>query len=176
MGRLHLLLFRHAHAERDAASGRDEDRELTGRGRRDARRVGRFLTAVDLVPDAILTSPAARARATAEPALEAGGWGSTLRELSSLYGSTVDGAIDVLRRNGRNHRTLLLVGHEPTLSELTAALAGGGSVRLAKAAVAQLAFDLDDWTRLRPGTGVLRALITPSLLIGATSTAGGDAE
>lgn len=162
MGRLHLLLLRHADAESAAAPGRDRDRRLTGRGRRDAELMGSFLTAADRVPDAVLTSPAARARATAELAIEAGGWRCRLREIPALYESSVERALDVLRANGSDHPTLLVVGHEPTFSDLAATLCGGGSLRLPKAAVAHLVFDLEDWSRLEPGAGVLRALVTPA--------------
>src|SRR5881409_1252762 len=53
-----LLLIRHAKAE---AGHRDLTRRLTERGRQDAREVGRWLSAQDLVPDAAVVSPATRA-------------------------------------------------------------------------------------------------------------------
>ena len=166
MPRRHLLVFRHAHAERDADSGRDQDRKLSPRGRRDAASMGRLLTAAELVPAAVLTSPAARARETAELAAEAGGWRGSIHRVPSLYQGSVDRVLEVIREHGDDHETLAVVGHDPTWSELAAAVAGCGSLRLSKGAVAHLELDLDDWDELRPGSGVLRALVTPAFLAG----------
>ena len=156
----HLLLLRHAKAERDGA--RDHDRALTGRGRRDAALMGRFLTAAGKVPDLVLTSSALRARATAELAIEAGGWRCALRETEALYDTSVERALGVARSSGKGG-TLLLVGHEPVWSALVAALTGGGEVRLPTAGLADLAFE-GDWAELAPGSGVLHALVAPSML------------
>ena len=70
---------------------------MTGRGRRDAGLVGRFLTAADGAPDLIVTSTAERARATAELAKEAGGWRAAVRETPALYEATLERALDVVR-------------------------------------------------------------------------------
>lgn len=162
----HLLLLRHAHAVRDAASGRDHDRELSPRGRRDAAAMGRFVTAIERTPGVVLTSPAARARATAELALEAGGWGCPLHEIAAIYEGTAEDVIEVVRAHGGDHRTILLVGHGPTWPELASALLGGGELRLPKASLAHFELELEAWGELEPGGAVLRTLVTPALLPG----------
>jgi phosphohistidine phosphatase len=159
---LRLLLLRHAKAERDGG-GRDHDRELTDRGRRDAALMGRFLTAAETVPDLVLTSSAARARATAELAVKAGRWRCPLRETAALYDTSVERALGVVRSDGKG-ATLLLVGHEPTWSTLAEALMGGGQVRLPTAGLAHLVFEAADWAEVAPGTGVLHGLIAPAML------------
>jgi phosphohistidine phosphatase len=59
-----------------------------------------------------------------------------------------------------------MVGHEPTWSALASALVGGGELRLAPAALAHVALDVDGWAEVKPGSGVLRAVIPPALLRG----------
>ena len=56
-----LLLLRHAKTERAAAGERDRDRKLTARGRADAPAIGAYMVRHRLLPDLVLTSPAARA-------------------------------------------------------------------------------------------------------------------
>ena len=55
-----LLVLRHAKAERDSTTGRDFDRPLAERGRKDATEVGRAMRDRGLGPDAIIASPAKR--------------------------------------------------------------------------------------------------------------------
>src|SRR6202008_5044885 len=61
---MNLYLLRHAEAEEEAAS--DGERQLTERGREQARTVGRFCARNDLYPEKIITSPLARAQQTAK--------------------------------------------------------------------------------------------------------------
>jgi phosphohistidine phosphatase len=161
----HLLLLRHAKAARPEGV-RDHDRPLTGRGRRDAELMGRFLTAAEGAPGLIVTSTAERARATAELAKEAGAWRAAVRETPALYEATTERALDIVRSLERSRETVMLVGHEPTWSTLATLLVGGGQLRLPTAGLAHVAFDCADWAEVGPRAGVLYALIIPALLRG----------
>src|ERR1700761_4946910 len=61
-----LLLLRHAKTEHDAPSGRDRDRRLDDRGRRDAAEIGGWIGHHPPFPDAGLVSTAVRTRQTWE--------------------------------------------------------------------------------------------------------------
>jgi hypothetical protein len=61
-----LLLIRHAKAEPPAAGIVDHDRTLADRGRRDAPEMGRRLERLNLKPNLMISSTAARAAATAD--------------------------------------------------------------------------------------------------------------
>jgi phosphohistidine phosphatase len=61
-----LILMRHAEAEPAAGSGRDRDRVLSGRGRKDSAAMARALAGRGMRPDLALVSPAARTRQTWE--------------------------------------------------------------------------------------------------------------
>jgi phosphohistidine phosphatase len=160
----HLLLLRHAKAAPGAGGGSDRDRPLTERGRRDAALMGRFLTGAGWTPDLVVTSPAVRARVTAELSLQAGGWRVPLRESPALYESSVERALEVLLSIGSGGATLLLVGHEPTWSMLAETLIGGGRLRLPTAGLACLELDLDDWAAVEPGSAMLRGLVAPAMV------------
>lgn len=88
-----LILMRHAEAERSAGSGRDRDRGLSPRGRRDAAAMGRALAARGLRPDLAVVSPAVRTRQTWDLLHDAFG-DVQVREDEPLY----NGGADTLRR------------------------------------------------------------------------------
>jgi phosphohistidine phosphatase len=88
-----LILMRHAEAERAAGSGRDRDRLLSVRGRKDAAAMGRALAGRGMRPDLALVSPAARTHQTWEILHDAFG-DVEVRENEPLY----NGGSETLRR------------------------------------------------------------------------------
>ena len=162
-----LILLRHGKSDWDADDGgEDRARPLARRGRKAARRMGRFMARAGQVPDAAITSPAVRAADTLRLAMEGGGWSCPVRSAASLYGGGVPGMLAEVQQEPADTGVLLAVGHEPTSSETLSALVGGGEVRLPTAALARIDFDVDRWEEVAPGTGVLAWLVVPRLLAG----------
>lgn len=159
-----LILLRHAKAEPDGGDEGDHGRRLTDRGRRNAGLMGRFLERAGHLPDLAVSSTAARARETAELAIEAAGSEVELRETRVLYNSSVERTLGVLREIEDDYETVLLVGHEPTWSELASALMGDGRLRLPTAGLVLLDLEIDSWSEIAPGAATLRGLVTPALL------------
>lgn len=150
------LLMRHAESDHPAGMP-DRERPLASRGFRDAAAVGRAITGFGAIPDTILSSPAVRARTTAELARDAGGWSAPVQIVDELYGGGVRAVLEAL---GAGRGRVLAVGHEPTWSMAVEALVGGGSVAMVTAAVACIeCIDAPE-----PGQGVLRWMIHPRLL------------
>jgi phosphohistidine phosphatase len=110
-----VVLVRHAEA---APGDPDELRALTPEGHEQARRLGRQLRAEGVRPDAVVTSPLLRAR---ETAAELGfGESEPLDELGP--GATAEDVRAAVEGRGE---TVVIVGHEPDCSRITAALRGG---------------------------------------------------
>ena len=121
-----LWLLRHADAEPHGTRS-DAERQLTERGRRQARVAGVALARTGVAFAAILTSPKARARETAELALEQ--MSGSHRELLELHPQLAGGlrardALELLDGVSADG-PLLLIGHEPDLSGVVGELAGG---------------------------------------------------
>jgi phosphohistidine phosphatase len=121
-----LWLLRHAEAEPHGVR-EDSQRRLTSRGEQQARAAGLALARLGVEFEAVLFSPKARARATAELAAES--WPASQRELLSMHAPLAAGfdavqALDALAGLGADAR-LLLVGHEPDLSLVVGELTGG---------------------------------------------------
>jgi phosphohistidine phosphatase len=161
-----LLVMRHAKSDWGAASGSDHDRVLARRGIKAARKVGRFLTESETVPDLVLSSSAVRALTTAELAREAGEWGCDIVTSRDLYASDPERVLELIHETGTGIQRLLIAGHEPTWSTLVGWLIGGGRVRMPTAAVACLDLPRGDWIDLAPATCELRWLVTPKRLKG----------
>lgn len=124
---MNIYLMRHgiALAQDDPSVVHDGERPLTGKGVKRMRQAAKGVRRLKIPFDGILTSPLVRARQSAEIVAAALGIESRLEEISGLAPeSTVEHLMFGLSRyHDREH--LLLVGHEPLLSSVAAALLGG---------------------------------------------------
>lgn len=159
-----VLLLRHAKSDWGAGATTDHERPLSERGRKAAARIGRFLAAIDQIPDQVISSTAVRARTTAEVAAEAGGWGSPLRVTEKLYDGTADIVLAELRQLPTDCDSVLIVGHEPTGSECASRLIGRAGLKMVTAALARIDFADERWAEVDFGRGTLSWMVTPKLL------------
>lgn len=113
-----LTLFRHAKTERDSASGRDFDRRLEERGRRDAERIGAEIRQEALQFDLVLSSPAARAAETAELA------GLSPRFDERIYDASAGELLAMVQDVDDAVERLMLIGHNPAFGRLASQLTG----------------------------------------------------
>jgi phosphohistidine phosphatase len=156
-----LCLLRHASAaDRETWDAPDELRPLTEKGRRQSERLGRLLAAAGFVPDAVLTSPLARARETAE--IVADLLGVRAQEEPRLGGPLDLVTVDAILDDAGSPRRALIVGHDPDFSDLVSELVGGSPIFMRKGALARI----DVERPLEPGSGELRWLVPPDLLRG----------
>jgi phosphohistidine phosphatase len=113
-----LLLMRHAKSAYPPGVV-DHDRPLAPRGIREAGLAGDWLRVNVPTIDAVLCSTATRARQT----LANTGIGAAVRYSERLYGATPGTMIDEITEVADTVTTLLVVGHEPTISAVALALA-----------------------------------------------------
>ncbi|WP_292974880.1 histidine phosphatase family protein [Mycobacterium sp.] len=113
-----LVLLRHAKsAYPDGVA--DHDRPLASRGRREAGLAGDWLRANVPSIDAVLCSTATRTRET----LARTGIDGPVEYDDELYDSTPGTVIGRINAVGSDVSTLLVVGHEPTMTQLALGLA-----------------------------------------------------
>ena len=98
-----LLAMRHAKTEPFGGNGSDVGRELTDKGRKQAKAVAKGLAAFKMVPTRIACSSATRARQTCDRMLK-------------VFGDDPKVDYRELAQTKEKHRTLLVLGHEPTIS------------------------------------------------------------
>jgi phosphohistidine phosphatase len=158
-----LLLLRHGLAEERQAGRSDAERALSDRGRQRTRAVLEQLVARGLVADRLLSSPLRRAHQTAEIAVHCG-LAPALELAPELRpGGDLAAGLSVWLAAPEPPRRLLLVGHEPDLSQLAARLIGAppGALRLRKAGLIQL--NLAE--SIGGGGAELELLLRPALLL-----------
>jgi phosphohistidine phosphatase len=134
-----LHIIRHAEAIAATPEFPDEQRYLTCRGRRRFRQVAAALQKLEIDPDLILTSPKARALQTAEILAEALSFSGEVQVTPLLAENfSVDSLRQLLQSLPRRDE-LVIVGHEPDLGTLVAALLTlSGPCRLARGGVVTL--------------------------------------
>jgi phosphohistidine phosphatase len=171
---VHLSLLRHAKSSRTDPSTRDHDRPLTPRGERAATLVGAYLAGRTPSPDLVLCSSARRAQQTLERILAALPAPLEVRIDPEIYGAGSARLLRTIASVAPAVRSLLVVGHNPTMGDLAVRLAGAGPPdalrRLAgkypTAALAELRFECTRWDEITPGAGELVAYSTPKRLEG----------
>jgi phosphohistidine phosphatase len=117
-----LLLLRHGKSDWHEGEA-DFDRRLAKRGRQSAALMGEYLEEHDLMPDAIVTSPAVRAISTAEIIQEALD-DIELVEDERIYEASLESLLEVVQGLSDEYSRVLLVGHNPGFEELSDALSG----------------------------------------------------
>jgi len=153
---LDLFLVRHADAEPARSGQSDADRRLTDKGLKQAARLAAWAKDKGLEVPLIVSSPLIRARQTAEPlarALEA----ELITDARLAGGSLTASALGEILDEVGSPTALMLVGHEPDMSELVEELTGG-VVDFKKATIALIRLET-----ARQGGGELAWLIPPKM-------------
>jgi phosphohistidine phosphatase len=157
-----LVLVRHAKSSWKDASLADFDRPLNRRGKRDAPEMGERLAARGADPQLILSSPARRARKTARALAAALDYPADEIEWEEeIYEAGAGTLLHLVRCLDDADGEVLLVGHNPGITDLCRLLSGAPVVNLPTCAVATLAFDRGGWSQVGPDSGELVRLDTP---------------
>ncbi|MDH5423935.1 MAG: histidine phosphatase family protein [Gammaproteobacteria bacterium] len=153
-----LLIFRHAKSGMDAPS--DHERTLTKHGIQQAKFMGELLNEKDIHPDLVVCSSASRAVETMNLAMMAGQWECDSTVTDALYNTTVNVLFELFKHLSENDKVVMLVGHEPTWSELANSLTGE-TLTFNTAGLCCISFDIEQWKDLKPGSGMLEWYESP---------------
>ncbi len=167
---LNLMLLRHAKASALETGREDIDRPLNGRGKRAAVAMGKYMAANGLMPDIVLCSPASRAKRTWELAAKELGGAPKVLFVRDIY-DFGDGEelLNCLRRLAADAKSVLLVGHNPSIAGLALRLVRKGDKKLrdlleAKyptAALAVIKLGAGSWAAVAEGAGTLARFVRP---------------
>ena len=118
-----LVVMRHGNAEQDGAT--DFERPLSARGRADAAAAGAWLAEQGVAPDHALVSAATRAHQTWESVAEGAGWQVEPELDRGLYAAGPETALDIMQTAPDEARTLVVIGHNPTVASVAQMLDDG---------------------------------------------------
>ena len=158
-----LILVRHAKSSWDHDDLRDFDRPLNDRGLHDAPEMAAYLKEQNIIPDVIVTSPALRAYTTAQIMAQ------TLQVVTSQILTPCDGIyeghsqnlLDVISKTPRAHQVMMLVGHNPSITNLANNLTHQFIENVPTCGVLTIDFDVDDWQQINARGGVLNRFVSP---------------
>jgi len=148
-----LTLIRHAKSSWADPETADIDRPLNDRGKSDAPMMGRRLAAIGFAPDLVLCSPAKRARRTARAIIHELASTPSLGIEPALYLATPSEMLPLIRSLGSSLAHVVMVGHNPGLTDLANLLGGARIDNVPTTGVVRLELDVDAWSDAGPGHG-----------------------
>lgn len=113
-----LVILRHAKTANPEGTA-DRDRPLTTRGQADATAAGTWLSAGGLDPDLVLCSPSRRTKQTWHGVALGLAKAPKVQYDEAIYGGSVRSLLAVVRSADEDAATVLLIGHNPGLSQLS---------------------------------------------------------
>lgn len=167
--KIKLLLMRHGKSDW-STDAEDFERPIKDRGKRAAQRIGVWLAQQGLVPDLVISSPAERAKVTAQKTLKA--MGHSDHEIvydQRIYEASVSELLSLIAKTSKKTRTLMLVGHNPGMESLLCYLSKEKIImppdgKLFPTAALAI-FELDiPWKKISKRSAKLKALVKPKTL------------
>lgn len=158
-----IMIMRHGKSDWSDGSIRDFDRPLNKRGKLAASVMGKEIKRINLVPDLILSSPALRAKMTAELFVENSGFNNKIIWNKSFYFGYTEEIIQAIKDVDEKYENIMIFGHNPTWSYITERLSGEYcSMKTADLAVLEYN---DKWKDLKNNSCKLVNYISPKELV-----------
>jgi len=163
-----LLIMRHAKSSWEDEDLDDIERPLNDRGRKDAPLMGEVLQRFKTAPGVAVCSPAVRTRQTLDGMLD--NWEETplVRWEDGFYYGGVEDYVQAVANLPDNMDIGLLLGHNPLVESVMRKLCGA-DVKMKTASVAAIEWEINRWSTVVEGNGVLQWLIAPKLVKKACS-------
>jgi len=156
-----LILARHAKSSWDHPELRDIDRPLNKRGLRAAPIMGRALREREFIPQAIFASPSVRTRMTSQLLAEELNFPTEeIQFIDSFYGASPGSIVHFLNQLDDALDSVMLVGHNPTWTDLHRRLTGKNLNNLPTAGILIIDFEITHWNDLS-AQGSIHALLIP---------------
>ena len=147
-----IILVRHAKSSWDDFSLKDEDRPLTDRGKKNAPDMAKRLLKKKIPIDAILSSPAKRAKSTAEYfAKEYDIAKKKITLVPELYMASSDAFIRTIRNAPEKADSIALFSHNDGITQFANSLSDARVDHMPTCSVFAVKVDIDSWNEFEPG-------------------------
>jgi phosphohistidine phosphatase len=143
-----LFLLRHAKAMTGGLLIPDQDRPLSERGLKDVNKLGAKLHKKEIHINLIVTSPAVRAITTAQSIANK----LKMKHANFLidplvYGAEMTALLELISRIAKRYDDVMIVGHNPSLTELASHIAGEPIV-MSTCSLMKASFEFKDWAKV----------------------------
>lgn len=161
-----LFLVRHAKSDWSIPGQKDFDRDLNARGRLDAPRMGRKLHEMNVKPDLIISSPAMRAKLTAEFIAEQIQYDpEKIFFDENVYEASVRSLLNLINDIDDAYNKVMIVGHNPTFTYMAEYLTKKQIDNIPTCGVVDIEFESDSWKEISGETGNLNWFIYPKKVL-----------
>ena len=165
-----LFLLRHCEAYHYEENKSDHEKQLNDNGRKCARLLKNWFEKNNIVLDYILTSSANRTLTTAN--IIFGNYENKIYQKRELYLCDYKEILEELKILDNNFNSVIIVGHEPSISESLKFLISYCRPDLAyvtksfypTGGLSVINFNITNWNKIEEKTGILDAFITPHYL------------
>jgi len=141
-----IILVRHAHPHPSSGIFQDIDRHIDDRGMDEVSVISQFLNKQDLKIQKIISSPAIRALETAEYLCKILDIDKENIEVDQrIYENTLEDLLGMIHEINNKYQNVMLVGHNPSFSELAAYLSGDDNLRLPTCGTCKLNCNEEAW-------------------------------
>jgi phosphohistidine phosphatase len=162
-----LYLCRHAKSSWDDSRLTDEERPLTPKGISKTSLVSTWLRDQGVTPDLIISSHAVRAYNTAVIVSKALGYPvKEIRVEPKIYTGLYDKILDIIYSVPNDVRSLMIFGHNPTLSQLANLFLHPGIGEMGTSAVVAISFSTDRWEEVPLSKASRLFFVFPKMLKG----------
>jgi phosphohistidine phosphatase len=143
-----LYLIRHAKSSWKDTSLDDFERPLNKRGKYNAPFMAQLLQQRHVVPDLILSSPALRAKTTAQTFAHILGYKKEIEFHKALYLTSVNTFLSILHALCNEYHTVLVFGHNPELTLLANTIGNCTIENIPTCGMVELKLKVDSWNAL----------------------------
>ncbi len=151
-----LYLIRHAKSDWSIPGQRDFDRSLNNRGLHDAPLMGRVLKELQVKPDLIYSSPAERAKRTAEFISEQISYSiEKIKFEDEVYEASPRTLLRMINNIDNSYKSVMFFGHNPTFTYLAEYLTKQDIGNIPTCGAVKITFDFDEWAMVSEGNGNL---------------------
>lgn len=145
----------------------DHDRPLSARGRSDIPMIAKCIRDANIRPSIIISSSAIRARETARIlAAELGYPGEFLQTDKGAYLATAEQLKKLIASQDDGFSSMIIVGHNPGLSDLAEELLPGSTESLPTCGVFAVDIDVDSWALIEDAKASMLLKKKPDLCLG----------
>ena len=142
-----LYIMRHPHKEVAIPNQDDFDIKLSKEGIEEAKNIAQKLNSLNIKPDLIVASPASRTKTTAEIVSEILEYNKSIMYNEVLFQAYVNELFETITYTFDTVNSLLLIGHNPSLTALTITL-DVYRQEIKPGEVIKVEFDTDSWINI----------------------------
>ena len=156
-----IFLLRHAKSSWENQNLTDFERPLNQRGVNNATALGEYLKSINFKVDQILSSPSERTLQTLQILSAVAKIKNEIITVNSMYHSTLENLLTIIRQMCLENRSLLLVGHNPSMHEVYEYLTSDSITNFPTCGFAEVSFT-EDFSKSLEGVAKCDLFVNPN--------------